>query len=781
MTSSSSWLAVIEDLAELAKLQPGFIVPFVGSGVSRSVGLPTWSELAEKVLNTTLGFYKITEDEVMGLKVRTPLEILTQCRSRLGDDIFYRQVSLALNPGGTSDTPDVAKLAWRLNSTFQVTTNLDTILEQAGTKHLEKFPISLTPKDAAGPIFASSEPRVLHLHGVLSRFDTWVMTQGDYEKALDPLKPAGGIFKALLLDRVFLFIGFSCNDEDLNTFLRQFKDHFPTGRNNHYALLPDPTDAEVSRLAALGIFTIRYSPSSHDHPEIRSFLEQLLVKINPDKATRLAESPQMTPHGMMLFAPPATLQDFPLATRRTKLDEEFRYLYQQVRDYILTKETGLPPMVQARRNEVLGYLAGAWEVGIAPPFNALYGYEVLEEVGRGAFGKVWKVKNVLTGEIKALKVAHFTETDKFNFVDRFKRGIGAMMRLTHHGIADTVKYHSDHEVPLCVFMEYIEGKDLSKLTSDYSHFDFDTRIRLARDIARIVASAHEIRVYHRDLKPSNVLIKWDPEGNPAAVLSDFDLAWYEGALSRTSTRLGDQAFAAPEQLREGPNVKARAEADVYALGTLTLYLVRKEMPFGSQWLNTNQPQEVASSVQRQAKWKVSAGYLASLIGQCTLLSPEGRPTAAKVAENLNVIWRAEAEETVPDHLFLEEIKLRSEIEALARTVAPNGAASPRTGTSCSLELRTSYGTVALSLTFKRDRQDSDDRGRFRLQAERAVTAVSQTLSSQGWQIVSKEQGHETGRVSLEHPVGKRTLDEAKNRSAEIGEAWNAWLSKISLV
>ena len=626
------WKKAVEEIAEWMKLNRAMLVPFVGAGVSRAANLPSWKGLADAVVETLYGFRLATEAELAAVRAQDPLAILTFCKAKIGDDAFRRQIVSALSTPSDLVVPEIARLCWRLNEAFVVTTNLDDLLERAAPT-LDGVPAqSLTPLDSLGAALTQPGRRILHLHGVLPRYDSWVMAHEEYDRVVAPSSPTGATLQTLLLDRVLLFVGYACDDPDLNLFLDRFRSSFPRGSNQHYALLPELSPSRRREFLDSGIFPIEYVPSSTAHPETSQFLEEVMIAYDPQSAELWADRKTKQPKAKAL-SPPSELGAMAIGRRRDCLNDEFSFLFDQVAEYALAGASDLPPIIKQRRAETLEYLAGAWQVSTSPPLNAIDGREVMKELGRGGFGIVWLAEDAKTREKQALKVAHFQETSNFKFVERFKQGIRAMRRLTLHGVENTTKYLGHREVPLCVFMEYVDGGNLEDVIKNWS-LSPETRLRIARDIARIVVNAHRIPVYHRDLKPSNVLIRCDAIGEPQPVLSDFDLAWFEGAISKTTTRIGDQAFASPEQLREAKAAtQARAESDVYSLGMLVLFVVSKAMPPAGQWYNQNLRSEVLRIGAREFSWLHTAQHVADLVAQCANRAPNLRPTAEEVAGN----------------------------------------------------------------------------------------------------------------------------------------------------
>jgi Protein kinase domain len=189
-------------------------------------------------------------------------------------------------------------------------------------------------------------------------------------------------------------------------------------------------------------------------------------------------------------------------------------------------------------------------------------YELLEELGRGAFGVVYRARDRRDGRPVALKVLTSVAGSG---AERFAREAAGLARLRHPGVVGLLDAGVARGFPYLA-MELVEGGSLE----DLERFGASpTRAaQLIRDVALALAHAHAQGVLHRDVKPANILL--DALGRPR--LADFGLARLverDSSLTVSGAMLGTPAFSAPEQLR-GDRGAVDARSDVYALGA-TLY------------------------------------------------------------------------------------------------------------------------------------------------------------------------------------------------------------------
>ena len=211
--------------------------------------------------------------------------------------------------------------------------------------------------------------------------------------------------------------------------------------------------------------------------------------------------------------------------------------------------------------------------GLAVP-RAFGHYELLEVMGRGKFGTVWRAKDRRLERTVALKLPHLTNCDEQTRM-MFLREARAAAALEHPHI---VQIHGiDQEGDqLGIVSQFIVGKTLSQLLQDRS-LTFSQLTQMLATIAEAVHHAHDAGVIHRDLKPGNILV--DSEGQPH--VSDFGLAKWSGDQANSPSAglvTGTPAYMSPEQARgDGHSVDRRS--DVYSLGVLLYEMLTGKPPF----------------------------------------------------------------------------------------------------------------------------------------------------------------------------------------------------------
>jgi hypothetical protein len=215
--------------------------------------------------------------------------------------------------------------------------------------------------------------------------------------------------------------------------------------------------------------------------------------------------------------------------------------------------------------------------------RVLGGYEVLDVIGRGGMGEVYK--GYRDGQIVAIKVVPTEVSVSPEVLERFEREIRALKRLVHPNIVKIYDGSADHQPPYMA-IEYVEGKTLRDYLRDHQSRKMQPSIADARAILKALASAldymHASGIIHRDLKPANVLLRSVPhtvEGAFQVVVTDFGIAKLDsqsGTLTGTGA-IGTIDYMSPEQIHMARDVDWRA--DIYALGVIAYELLTGTRPF----------------------------------------------------------------------------------------------------------------------------------------------------------------------------------------------------------
>lgn len=205
-------------------------------------------------------------------------------------------------------------------------------------------------------------------------------------------------------------------------------------------------------------------------------------------------------------------------------------------------------------------------------------YEILDELGRGAMGVVYKARDPKINRmvaVKTISLAGQRPEDELEYRERFVREAEAAGRLSHPGIVTIfdVGEASDTRAPYIV-MEFVDGPSLEKLLSGSNRaLPLETALQLTYELAEALDCAHSQGVIHRDLKPANILIT--PEGR--AKITDFGVAKLNlSNLTLGGRTLGTPAYMSPEQLA-GEEVDGRS--DLFSLGVILYTILTGYRPF----------------------------------------------------------------------------------------------------------------------------------------------------------------------------------------------------------
>jgi serine/threonine-protein kinase len=199
-------------------------------------------------------------------------------------------------------------------------------------------------------------------------------------------------------------------------------------------------------------------------------------------------------------------------------------------------------------------------------------YEILGVLGSGGMGQVFKVRNVISDRIEAMKILLPDLAGRQDLADRFLREIKVLAGLNHPNIA-ALRTALTLNNQLVMVMEYVEGTTLAERLERNSISAADA-VNYADQVLGALSYAHRQKVIHRDIKPANMMLT--PEG--VVKLMDFGIArsGTDRGLTMTGTTMGSLYYMSPEQVK-GQATDARS--DLYSLGVSLYEMVTGERPF----------------------------------------------------------------------------------------------------------------------------------------------------------------------------------------------------------
>jgi serine/threonine-protein kinase len=212
-------------------------------------------------------------------------------------------------------------------------------------------------------------------------------------------------------------------------------------------------------------------------------------------------------------------------------------------------------------------------------------YEILEELGRGAMGTVYRAKDPTMDRIVAVKTiisAVLASENGGEMRERFFREARAAGALTHPGIVPVFDV-GEHEGNPFLVMEFVSGWTLANVAEKGERLDLNRMCEIGQKIAEALGYAHQRGVVHRDIKPANILLtSRQVYGVERPKITDFGIAKLtESEATMTGKMLGTPAFMPPEQFTGAP---IDGRADIFSLGVVLYWLATGEQPFPGEGL-----------------------------------------------------------------------------------------------------------------------------------------------------------------------------------------------------
>ncbi|MGA9525053.1 MAG: serine/threonine-protein kinase [Myxococcaceae bacterium] len=215
-------------------------------------------------------------------------------------------------------------------------------------------------------------------------------------------------------------------------------------------------------------------------------------------------------------------------------------------------------------------------------------YSVLELIGTGGMGRVYKAIQASLDRVVALKVLHphynVGGRDP-NFHRRFFLEASLTSKLRHPNTITVIDYGKTDDGIYYIAMEFVEGRTLSQLLTATGALRWPRALHIAQQVCRSLREAHRLGVIHRDLKPANVMLLTEDTDHDLVKVLDFGLVKpldpedpAESEITQAGMMLGSPMYMAPEQARN----HADTRSDLYSLGVVTYQMLMGRPPFESK-------------------------------------------------------------------------------------------------------------------------------------------------------------------------------------------------------
>ena len=209
-------------------------------------------------------------------------------------------------------------------------------------------------------------------------------------------------------------------------------------------------------------------------------------------------------------------------------------------------------------------------------------YKIVEQIGHGGMGRVYKALQAPLDRLVALKVLGAGHDRDPNFYKRFFLEASVTAKLTHPNTITLYDYGRTEDGIFFIAMEYLNGRTLSGAMQQDGPLAQERVIHIAQQICRSLREAHALGIIHRDLKPANVMLLRQHDDHDFVKVLDFGLVKFfhgenpEGDITNAGTFMGSPHYIAPEQAR---NQSPDQRCDIYSTGVLLYHMLTGKVPF----------------------------------------------------------------------------------------------------------------------------------------------------------------------------------------------------------
>lgn len=278
-------------------------------------------------------------------------------------------------------------------------------------------------------------------------------------------------------------------------------------------------------------------------------------------------------------------------------------------------------------------------------------YEILEVMGEGGMGAVYRARHLYLEEERAIKVIQSRLAGDKSFIERFIREAKILVRLHHPNLVQLYEFGALGEDAFFMILELIQGESVLDRMEKSGRFPVEEALRLIRGAAAGLQNAHQNGIVHRDMSPDNLMIIKDETGKDSVKVLDFGIAKPLLEQNRTFTAInrfvGKPEYCSPEQcgmLKKGERIDHRS--DIYSLAVVAYLMISGRLPFDAKtpygyW--SKHLHEAPKRLSTQCPPGEIPQALDELIERCLAKNRDDRPSTAK--EVIDAITSILGEET----------------------------------------------------------------------------------------------------------------------------------------